>query len=91
MVHLLDTKLKKTKESLVSRLNKKLQQVAQETTPQQISSLLRFRTPSAVMRIQKSEKNHPDINVLLPEITVLQQSISIILCYENYVQLNILF
>ena len=65
MLELLNTKLRKTKESLVSRLNKKLQEVAQESTPQQLSSLLKFRTPPAVMRKKKSEENVPEIKSII--------------------------
>ena len=63
MVHTLDTKLKKTKEQLVARLNKKLRESAPDSTPQHLSSLLNFRTPPAVLRIQRSEKNVPEVNV----------------------------
>ena len=80
MLELLNTMLKKKRESLVTRLNKKLQEVDQETTPQQLSSLLYFRKPPAVMRKQKSENNAPETvkrklkskNSILPEIKAIQ-------------------
>ena len=84
MIHTLDTKLKKSKEHLVARLNKKLKEVAQDSSPQQLSSLLKFRTPPAVLRIRRSEKNVPEVNELLPESEVLLQQSIIIL--SNIVQ-----
>jgi hypothetical protein len=63
MVHMLEIKLKKSREQLVARLNKKLRDAAPHSTPQQLSALLNFRTPPAVLRLQRSEKNVPEVNV----------------------------
>jgi hypothetical protein len=68
LVYTLETKLKKTRESLVSRLNKKARTSAPDSTPQQqLSAMLNFRTSPAVMRTRRLEKNVPEVNVLLPE------------------------
>jgi len=67
MAYTLETKLKKTRESLVSRLNKKASTSAPDSTPQQLSAMLNFRISPAVMRIRRPEKNLPEVNVLLPE------------------------
>ena len=67
MIYTLETKLKKTRESLVSRLNKKASTSAPDSTPQQLSAMLNFRTSPAVMRTRRLEKNVPEVNVLLPE------------------------
>ena len=67
MIYTLENKLKKTRESLVSRLNKKASTSAPDSTPQQLSAMLNFRTSPAVMRIRNPEKNVPEVNVLLPE------------------------
>lgn len=80
MLELLHTMLKKKKESLVTRLNKKYQEVDRETTPRQLSALLNFRKPPAVMRKQKPENNAPEAvkrklkskNSILPEIKATQ-------------------
>ena len=62
MVHMLDIKLKKSKEQLVARLNKKVRDADPESTPQQLSAMLNFRTTPAVLRNQRSEKNVPAVN-----------------------------
>ena len=67
MIYTLETKLKKSRESLVSRLNKKASTSAPDSTPQQLSAMLNFRTSPAVMRTRRLEKNVPEVNVLLPE------------------------
>ena len=67
MIYTLETKLKKTRESLVSRLNKKASTSAPDSTPQQLSAMLNFRISPAVMRIRRPEVNLPEVNVLLPE------------------------
>ena len=67
MIYTLETKLKKARQSLVTRLNKKASTSAPDSTPQQLSAMLNFRTSPAVMRTRRLEKNVPEVNVLLPE------------------------
>lgn len=62
MAHMLEIKLKKTKEQLVARLNKKHRDADPDSTPQQLSAMLNFRTTPSVMRIRNPEKNVPAVN-----------------------------
>ena len=62
MAHMLEIKLTKSREQLVARLNKKHRDAAPDSTPQQLSAMLNFRTPPSVMRIRNPEKNVPAVN-----------------------------